>query len=921
LTTDSSAPATSPGGRSLARLVRFSTARPRLTVVLCLALTLVSSVYTSRNLTFQTSSVELLPPHLLYVQRFKEHLRDFGELNDIVIAVKAPNLARAQSYADRLAAQIKTLRGAGRVTYRVDPDLFKGQALLYLSSERLASLRDAVVSHREFIEQYAARPTLPGLFDGIGGEIARRLAGGFVDLGLDTDSDAPAGGRFDSGVVDTLLGVVAEGLDGTGAIASPWTRVFAPGGDETRSGYFVSADDRLLFVLVEPRREASNFTDNEHFIADIRGTIGGLRAEFPDVRAGTTGTPALSNDEMLTAFRDSTVSGVISFALTLGFLLLIVRRLPETLLMLAVLAVSLAWSLALITATVGHLSVFSVMFVSLLVGIGIDYGIYVFFRYREEMALGLVPRDALAITARQTGPGILFGALMAAGTFGVLVLTEFRGIQEFGFIAGLSVLVAFLAMMTLFPAALLVVRRRAASPVAGSVEPMTAAGDEVTLIQRLLRHPTPIVVLAGLVTIASLAAFPAVRFDYNRLALQAKGTESVTWEREIMKSRRSGFAALATADSLAELRARRDAFAALPAVSDVVSVLKLIPSDQEAKIVVLRALAPQIAGLRVARESAVDLPAIRASLEQLRRRLEIAEREAEGRTSIEALKSAHARARALLVRLAQPAPDVTSRLARVQTELRDDFAAKLTRLQDNLNPRPITIAELPAELTRKFIGASGRMLMQIYPAIDTWQREGAQEFVRQVRTVDPGVTGSPIISFEASRMMEAAYFYGTLYAAVLVTGLAVVVLRRPLDALLSLSPVVLGVVWTIGFMHVFGLSFNLANVWGLPLIIGSAAEFGLNVTLRYREGVTGGGALFPRSTVLAVLLNGLTTIGGFGSLMVARHQGIFGLGLLLTVGTMVGLASSLIVLPVLLRLVERTRLTSAANPVFVRKES
>jgi predicted RND superfamily exporter protein len=213
------------------------------------------------------------------------------------------------------------------------------------------------------------------------------------------------------------------------------------------------------------------------------------------------------------------------------------------------------------------------------------------------------------------------------------------------------------------------------------------------------------------------------------------------------------------------------------------------------------------------------------------------------------------------------------------------------------------------------------MLMQIYPAIDTWQREGAQEFVRQVRTVDPGITGSPVISYEASRLMEAAYFYGTLYAVVLVTALAVLMLRRPLDALLALSPVVLGVVWTIGFMHVFGLSFNLANVWGLPLIIGSTAEFGLNVTLRYREGVTGGGALFPRSAVLAVLLNGLTTIGSFGSLMVARHQGIFGLGLLLTVGTVVGLASSLIVLPVLLRLVERARLSSAANPAYVRKES
>jgi predicted RND superfamily exporter protein len=122
-------------------------------------------------------------------------------------------------------------------------------------------------------------------------------------------------------------------------------------------------------------------------------------------------------------------------------------------------------------------------------------------------------------------------------------------------------------------------------------------------------------------------------------------------------------------------------------------------------------------------------------------------------------------------------------------------------------------------------------------------------------------------------------------------------------------------------MHVAGLSFNLANVWGLPLIIGTSAEFGLNVTLRYREGVAAGSALFPRSAVLAVLLNGLTTICGFGSLMVARHQGIFGLGLLLTVGTAAGLATSLIVLPALLRLVERARLTAAASPVYVRKES
>ena len=119
---------------------------------------------------------------------------------------------------------------------------------------------------------------------------------------------------------------------------------------------------------------------------------------------------------------------------------------------------------------------------------------------------------------------------------------------------------------------------------------------------------------------------------------------------------------------------------------------------------------------------------------------------------------------------------------------------------------------------------------------------------------------------------------------------------------LALAPLALGVLWTLGFMHVFGLEFNLANVWALPLIIGTAAEFGLNIFVRFQEGRDTGGPTLAQSTVMAVVLNGLTTMAGFASLMVAHHRGIFGLGLLLTVGMTASLFASLIVLPVLLRI-------------------
>ena len=53
---------------------------------------------------------------------------------------------------------------------------------------------------------------------------------------------------------------------------------------------------------------------------------------------------------------------------------------------------------------------------------------------------------------------------------------------------------------------------------------------------------------------------------------------------------------------------------------------------------------------------------------------------------------------------------------------------------------------------------------------------------------------------------------------------------------------------------------------------------------------------------MAVLFNGLTTIAGFGSLLVADHRGVWSLGLLLVIGSTATLTASLVVLPTLLRL-------------------
>jgi hypothetical protein len=107
----------------------------------------------------------------------------------------------------------------------------------------------------------------------------------------------------------------------------------------------------------------------------------------------------------------------------------------------------------------------------------------------------------------------------------------------------------------------------------------------------------------------------------------------------------------------------------------------------------------------------------------------------------------------------------------------------------------------------------------------------------------------------------------------------------------------------------------MGNIFGLPLILGVAVEYGLNVVIRYGEDWHDASApLVGRSTIMGVFVNGLSNIVGFGSLMLADHRGIFGLGLLITLGTAASLVAALVVLPVLLPLIRpRPRRASAPD--------
>jgi uncharacterized protein len=916
--------ATSRTGRLLRRLVGVACTRPILTLAVAVVLTAASGVYALTTLKFATSTRALLPQNERYIERYVEFDAEFGELDDLAIVVHAPSLPEARIYAGRLVRELRANRvPLARIAYRIDPKQFEGRALLYLSTERLKEIRERIYDYQEFMEKFAERPTLDQLVDGIATSIAQAFVSGLLDLGLSSGPASDSKGALDLRFVGDIVQQVSTRLDRPTPYKSPWGGLFSVGSEEdaASAGYFLSDDQRLLFILAEPRSERGSFTGNRAAIDGVRATVASLKKEFPDVEVGVTGKPALSNDEMVAAFRDSERAGMVAFALTLGLLLVGFWRIGKPLLMLVVLAMSLCWSLGVATLIIGHLSLFSVMFISIVIGIGIDYGIYYLFRYEEELFLGRNLREAIEITASRGGPGTLLAAISAAATFYVLMLTDFRGLQELGFISGTALLLAWLGMMLVFPALLVFVDRRHANrPRASVPRAIRLERMHVPFVEHITAYPRAILAGAALLAALSVWGFGGVQFDYNLLNLQAEGTESVTWEKRILQtSGRSGFAALSSASSLEELRRKQHAFRKLETVSEIDSALLLIPDDQDEKQKIIADFAPVVAPVRISRPRSVDIDRLITAVDTLRRRIDIAAGEAPPGDTQRRLATLRDDIAQLVAKLRRTDRSVSEpALTLLQRQVYRDFVTSFQRLQSNLSPRTVGLNDVPPEIKRKFISDRGHFLLQIHPAVNIWDRNGAERFVGQLRSVDPDITGTPVITYEAIRLMERAYKQGTVYAVILVTLLTALTLRRARETVLALLPLALGMTWTAGLMYLFDVKLNLGNVFGIPLMLGAAAEFGVNIVMRFMEDREhGGGPLIARSTMMAVFINGLTTVVGYGSLMLAAHRGIYGLGLLLTLGTSASLVAALVVLPVLLRLFgspPRTRPASTPTP-------
>jgi predicted RND superfamily exporter protein/glutaredoxin len=835
-----------------------------------------------------------------------------------------PAMDPVKAFAPRLAALLERSPNISRVDYKKPVGFFLDRALYYSSVEDLGELRDRI---EERLERETAKGT-----------------GLYVDLEEDRGKK---GGKELARLADRLRSSAAS---------------FGFGESE----WYQHQDGTSIGVAVFPQKSGSNLENLRRLREEIRGIVdrSGYREADPLLRVDITGDGVDKIREY-----DASVNDI--FALTpyaIGGIILLMmlyfRSWLGLIFVVVPLGMSIAWTFAITTLAIGTLNLVTGFLFAVLFGLGIDYGLQLFARYREGRRAGLSVEDAKSHMVLDTGRATLTSALTTSAALLTLTVTDFRGFSEFGFIAGIGVLLAMASFILVMPALISLAERLRLIRFRAERWPSTAHTEREAPASQPFALPR--VVLVGSVLLVPLAVYAAVglSFEYNTRKLRPKYHEDEVERRSGKTLGRSFTPTLMLADSRAELDA---AVAALrrkkklngdrSTIRDVASILSFIPARQREKRVLLEELSELLEDKRwnlVSEEKKRKL-----NLERLRRMararpfdledlpkpvrrafrgpgfgsvwlgmvfddidladLRQAERFKQEVGTFEGAK---------LVNLESVVPAGAEVLAEHnRAEIRCPDDACVARAREALtglrsDGKPVFQEVLGArEAYRRKLAVAGALRGQLLAIA----RPG--EFLLRARgathdtAVEPSgtfhVSSGEVVLAEVVEVLlrEGKLAFALAFGTILIA--AMLDFRSVKLALLATLPLLVGFVWTFGAMQLVGLKVNLFNFVILPALLGIGIDYGVHYVHRYDTEGPGSLGKVMRALYWVIFFCAMTSVVGFGNVALAAHPGLKSLGQVAIIGLVCIFFASTYTLPSVLYVIDRRKAARAVPRVEV----
>jgi uncharacterized protein len=605
----------------------------------------------------------------------------------------------------------------------------------------------------------------------------------------------------------------------------------------------------------------------------------------------------------------------LAFLLIIVILIAIFRRPVDVIAALLGLVFTIVWMQGIATllgpsflGLTGGMNEMSMAIPILLVGLGVDYSIHLTMRYREERGTGATPTGAVTGAIGAVGAALALATLTTVVGFLTNVTNPLPPLRDFGVFAAVGVASAFLIMTTFVPATRLVVdrwlqRRGRLRDAAerGDHRPSLLGRGAALFAPSATHRPWVVLTAAGILTVVGAVSATNLSTEFSQTEFFPEDSP-----------------ALATIDLVDE------AFG-----GDLTETTQLLVTgdvDQPGVLAAIHALeveAAQVPGIRTTdgrAESDSVLRRVEAVLAEVGAGAGAATRDATaGRAAAGAVgddggmvEEGAGDGRAAAV--AAPDPDAVARLVEAATAA--GIGSEGGPAED-ATLEPVADALLAVDPSAGSVVADGALLVSLSSAAgDAVDDLRAELETAAAPLTDLGLevtaASDPIlidVVLDELRSTQISSLVLTLIASAIILSMAFWFrVREPMLGVLSIAAVGLVVAWVFGLMAAIGIPFNVMTAMVSALAIGIGVPFGIHVVNRFLEDrdrfADLGDAM--RSTLEhtggALVGSALTTIAGFGSLVLSSVTPFrqFGLVLAMTIG--LALLASVIVLPAMLSL-------------------
>jgi predicted RND superfamily exporter protein len=738
---------------------------------LVIAVVSVFAAVLSTGIRVDPNMLRLLPPDHPSTRAMQDLQNTEGGVEILTIAADGAQKEDVDAFLKELVGKLEALDTVQYALYDIDPDLAWRIGMMQLGPGELAKIRDRLQGALNF------GPAMLNPF----------IAAQWMDLG-------------------------------------PLTAKLKPEGQPTS----LASSDGTSRVIVRPTETAKEVPFSKKLMGQVYGILEEMAPESRGVKVQWVGGAYRHTVEDVESIAtDLRWTAIVSLVLVFSLIGFAFRDLRAVVMIFGPLFISNVWTLGYAAMVVGTLNTFTSFFMAVLIGLGVDFSIHLYSRYREVRDDGLDVHDAIVTAWDKTGPPCVAAALTSSAGFCALWMADFIAFQELGTLLAGGVLFCLVGVLTVLP--LFIVWREQAGPVMMDADRQESE-DSFLGIRGRRAYPNyrlapTILLLVGIVSVAAASTLRKVEFEYDLSELRAQG---MSWDdlsdRERILAEDSYPPAVIMYDDATSLAADHvrlsDAVAAgqLTELSRVLSIYSVLPVDQTDRLSVISEL-----GTLAKHENFSYLPPpVRQNLKRLRE------------TDVKALE----------------------------------------------------VGDLPFGLQHVLGAMDDRHWMMVFPSGNMWDLRETQKVYDAIEKWVPDQPAAgqylalsvlyQLVRDDAFRIVVCA-----LIAVFIITGFH---MRSPRRALGATAALVAGLCWAGAGLALFRVKVSMINFVGIPILMGIGIDVVIHLLHRMSEEGPGKVLRALSTTGRAAALSAATTILSFASLSAASNHGVRSLGLMIVLG-------------------------------------